>query len=308
MRVLVTGAEGFLGRGLVSRLPEALPGIERLVLTDINMSRPSPVSLQGAERKSGDLGDEGFLDELLETEFDLVFHLASLPGGLAEREQDLGFHANLAAPLALARGVARIKPGARFIFASSIAVYGALSSSPVTSGTATRPMLSYGAHKLMTEIFLADMHRQGTLQAASLRFPGIVARPPTESGHGSAFMSLIFHRIAAGEPYTCPVPADSQCWWMSRQAAVQSLLHVATMQEAPAAPVQLPVLHADVGSVTRAIEQVSARQARIDWGADTTLQALFGAMPPLDAQIAVKLGFRADPDLDALAQAALKGD
>ena len=305
MRILVTGADGFLGRGLVNRLASDLADDAQLVLTDRAFSRHVPA---GAVAMTGDLGNPDFLADLLERGFDRVFHLASVPGGLAEREQDLGHRANLEAPLALARGVAARKPGARFVFASSIAVYGDLKQELVTEGTPPAPLLTYGAHKLMTEILLSDMTRRGALSAISLRFPGIVARPETESGHGSAFMSQLFHRIAAGRDYDCPIAAESTCWWMSRQAAVSALLHAAEIETPCVTVVQPPVLHADLHSVSQAIAGVTGKQAQIRWGADEEIRRIFGSQPPLDAMPAIALGFRADADLKALAENALSGE
>lgn len=309
MRILVTGADGFLGRGLAAQLAKAYSHASRLVLTDRAFAGPAS---SGAETIAGDLGDTHFIDELLSPGFDLVFHLASVPGGLAETEQDQGHSANLLAPLALARGVAVQRPGARFVFASSIAVYGDLGDAVVTPETRPAPLLTYGAHKLMLEILLSDMSRRGALSAISLRFPGIVARPPSESGHGSAFMSQIFHRIAAGDAYDCPVPATSTCWWMSRRAAIAALLHAAHMPiPAPTRTptvIQPPVLHASVHAVSEAIARAVGKPARIGWGDDSRLQRLFGTMPPLDARAAHDLGFLADADLDRLATAALSGE
>jgi nucleoside-diphosphate-sugar epimerase len=305
MRVLVTGANGFLGRGLAQDLARNMSGLSRLVLTDIAFSGSRAAGVEAIE---GNLGDLDFLEALLQPGFDLVFHLASVPGGLAEQAPDLGFRANLVASLELARRVSAFRSGARFVFASSIAVYGELTGQTVTEHTSLSPLLSYGAHKLMTEIFLTDMTRRGELSAIGLRFPGIVARPSAQSGHGSAFMSLIFHKIAAGEPYQCPVPSTASCWWMSRNAAVSALLHAASLDAADRTMVQPPVLQATIGDVAEAIERVTGRRASIDWGSDAHLTRLFGAMPSLDAAPALQLGFRADADMDALARAALSGD
>lgn len=304
MRVLVTGAGGFLGRGPARELAGKCMGLSRLVLTDIEL----PERLAGAEALQGDLGDPFFVETLLDPGFDLVFHLASVPGALAERDPDLGYRANLMASLELARHTALRRPGARFVFASSIAVYGALTAETVTAETPLRPLLSYGAHKLMVEFFLSDMSRRGDLSAISLRFPGLVARPPTQSGHGSAFMSQVFYKAAAGETYSCSVPAAASCWWMSRAAVVSTLLHAAALGSTPTTVVQPPVLHNTVGDVVAAVERMTGKRASIEWGNDAELTRLFGAMPPLDASVSLGLGFRADADLDDLARAALTGD
>ncbi|MDQ1120467.1 MULTISPECIES: NAD-dependent epimerase/dehydratase family protein [Pseudoxanthomonas] len=305
MRVLVTGAGGFLGRGLAARLVGWLPQDARLVLTD---RRAEGLAIAGADIVPGDLADPAFQAALLEPGFDLVFHLASLPGSLAEREQEAGLRINLLAPIALAALVAARRPGARFVFASSIAVYGALTEATVSQHTPSAPLITYGAHKRMIEVLLEDMTRRGALSAVSVRFPGLVARPPELSGHGSAFMSQLFHHIAAGQPFACPIPAESSCWWMSRRAAVEVLLRAAQLEDAAATVVQPPVLHASLEAVADATARVTGRPALITWGRDEGLRTLFGAMPALDATPALSLGFHADADLEAMARAALSGD
>ena len=295
MRVLITGADGFIGRDLAQAL--AAQGMGDLVLTDRQMA----FAPAGAVVKTGDLTDAAFLAELTEDGFDLVYHLASMPGALAEAGHGMGV--NLLAPMALANAVARRNPGARFVFASSIAVYGAVTHA-VTAATQPKPLLSYGAHKWMTEIFLTDLTRRGDLSAISLRLPGIVARPATETGHGSAFMSLLFHKIRAGEDYNCPVPQTASCWWLSRPACVAALIHAAGLVKGVTV-FQLPVQHLTVEAVAQACVEVMGKNPQISWGHDARLTALFGAMPALDAHQAIGAGFAADRDVHDLVQRAI---
>ncbi|WP_123194121.1 NAD-dependent epimerase/dehydratase family protein [Pannonibacter phragmitetus] len=304
MRVLITGANGFLGRGLAARAAQSLKGLSSLTLTD---RVPAATAPAGALNKPGDLSDPAFLDDLLAPGFDLVFHLASIPGSAAEQEPEAGNRVNLLAPIALARGVAKASPGARFVFASSIAVYGQTGDAPVNENTATAPALTYGAHKLMTEILLSDLTRRGELSAVSLRLPGIVARPRQESGHGSAFMSLLFHHASAGEDWNCPVPGSSTCWWMSREAAASVMIHAASLPAGSASVIQPPALHATVQEVAEAAARVTGKPSGTHWGDNETLRRIFGAMPPLDASRALSLGFAPAETPEALARAALSG-
>ncbi|MBK7616459.1 MAG: NAD-dependent epimerase/dehydratase family protein [Betaproteobacteria bacterium] len=200
---------------------------------------------------------------------------------------------------------------ARLVFASSVAVYGALGTEAVHEDQPARPSLSYGAHKLIAEIELADLSRRGSLDAVSLRLPGIVARPPTETGHGSAFMSLVMHKIAAGQPYVCPVGPRATAWWMSLRCCVDNLLHAATMStaDAPASRVwQLPVLHLSMREVLDALTWRYGPQRRelISFAPNDRIEALFGRMPPLHTPAALAAGFRHDEDADQLIVAALQ--
>lgn len=305
--IVITGANGFVGRGLVRRLL-AQPG-HTLTLIDqhFDSTPPNPC----ARHIAGSFGDAAVLDEALKTPVDIVFHLASVPGALAEREPALGYQVNLQATLTLAQRLAARPQPVRMVFASSVAVYGALGQEPVHESQPPRPALSYGAHKLIAEIALADLSRRGQLDAVSLRLPGIVARPPSESGHGSAFMSLVMHKMASGQPYACPVGAKATAWWMSLPCCVDNLLHAATMPtaDAPSTRVwQLPVLHLSMREVLDALAWRYGPQRRelITFAPDERIEALFGRQPPLHTPAALAAGFRHDQDADRLIVAALQ--
>jgi nucleoside-diphosphate-sugar epimerase len=305
--ILVTGANGFVGQGLVKRL--LAQGGHTLTLIDRSFDDAPP--RPHVRHITGSFGDAAVLDAALKEPVDIVFHLASVPGSLAEREPALGYQVNLQATLALAHRLAARPRPVRFVFASSVAVYGALGQDHVHENQPARPALSYGAHKLMAEIELADLSRRGTLDAVSLRLPGIVARPPSESGHGSAFMSLVMHKIAAGQPYVCPVGPKATAWWMSLRCCVDNLLHAAAMPTAgaPASRVwQLPVLHLSMREVLDALIWRYGPQRRelISFAPDERIEALFGRMPPLHTPTALAAGFRHDEDADQLIVAALQ--
>ena len=195
MRVIITGAAGFVGGGLAKHLmaePDALGDtISELVLAD---RAPSQLDVSGVARwQCGDLSSDVYLDALLGEPADFVFHLASIPGSAAERLPDRGRALNLDVPIRIAEILASRKASAatvpRLVFASTVAVYGALGPEPVNEEASPKPAISYGAHKLMAEIYLADLSRRNEVDARIVRLPGVVARPPTESGSGSTTTS-----------------------------------------------------------------------------------------------------------------------
>lgn len=317
MHVVITGASGFVGAGLTGAIlaRKSLGGraIERLTLVDREFSA---LPAEGLETftVAGDFGDAAVLDQVLSEPVDLLFHLASVPGWLAEREYDIGWQVNLLATLSLMNRLARQGKGVdvppRLVFASSIAVYGALSEQPVTRDTPARPTLSYGAHKLIAEIALADLSRRGEIDARSLRLPGIVARPMTESGHGSAFMSQIFHKLAAGLSYECPVSSSATAWWMSLPCCIENLIHAATFSEASSTPDrvwQLPVLHLSLDEVVDGLAQRfgSDRKALVTYRPNEDIERHFGRLPPLEASKSFKDGFMNDGTVDSLIRNAL---
>lgn len=322
-RVLITGAAGFIGGALAARLarePSALAEslgtpIDTLLLADVHQPQSSP-ALEGARWLTGDLADPGYIDKLVAQTPDVVFHLASVPGGAAERDPALGSTVNLHGTLRLFERLAQAaKRPPVVVFSSTVAVYGApLPEQGMNENTPTRPRSSYGAHKLMTEVLLADLSRRGVLDGRSLRLPGIVARPPQAGGHVSAFMSDIIHHLAAGRPYTCPVSAEASCWWMSVRCCVDNLLSAAGWSaevldaERDAGRVwQMPVLHATVGELVDALAQRFGpdRHELVTWAPQETVEQMFGRQPLLTTPAARALGLRDDGTLAQLIERAL---
>ena len=315
MRIVVTGASGFVGDGLAHRMADdrgALGvAVDELILAD---RAASDMALPGFARwHCGDLTDPIYLDALLQSPVDVLFHLASVPGAAAEKRADGGEAINLTAPAGIARRLAA-REGARerplVVFASTIAVYGPLPAASFSEDALPRPSMSYGAHKLMTEIHLADLSRRGAIDARSVRLPGIVPRPPAETGHGSAFMSQIFHKARTGEPYVCPVRPGAASWWMSRRVCVDNLLHAARLRQdgMPSSRVwQLPALHAQIGDVVAALGRRFGPDAvqGITFEPDPSLERLFAGMPPLNPLKALAAGFLADGNVDQLVDNAM---
>ena len=109
MRILVTGAAGYIGSALV----KALAGSD-VVATD--QSPPAPVI--------GNLAYPQFARSLITAEISAVFHLASLVSGGAEQNFELGTKVNLDATRDLLEACRLAGHCPKFVFASSVAVHG----------------------------------------------------------------------------------------------------------------------------------------------------------------------------------------
>ena len=316
MNILVTGAEGFIGRALVARLLSSglLPSLgdarRQVILLDRQFSAP-PTDAR-VRQVAGDITDAAVLREAVRDGVDCVFHLASVPGGAAEAQFEAGLRGNLEATLRLLESLRAQATPAKVVFASTIGVYGVPLPDVIDEETLPAPTMSYGTHKLIGELLIADYSRRGCIDGRSLRLPGIVARPPQASGMLSAFMSDLIRVLSTGGSFACPVSREGKAWWMSRTCVVGNLLHAANLDSAVVQKKRvwlLPVLHASLGDVVAAIARVHGEEVleRVTYHENATLQAQFANLPPLRCPTSVEAGFRNDGTLDILVQRALDG-
>ena len=189
MKILVTGASGFIGRHLISEL---IARGEQVVA----VSRYQPAPAANIEWKLAPELD-GLTDwTALLTGCDAVVHLA----GVAHRQvtNRNAYAAELQRVNVDATGrlyAAACKCGiCRFVFVSSLAAVTSRSIGGVNAGTPLRPTNPYGRSKLAAENVLAGLEKQGGV-------PLLILRPPVIYGEGNpGNMERIFRLIRSGVP------------------------------------------------------------------------------------------------------------
>lgn len=312
MRVLVTGAAGMVGRKLVARLAEnpALFGteVESLTLADV-VEPPVPASLEAVSTaRTVDLARQEDAVSLIAGRPDLVFHLAAIVSGEAEVEFDKGYAINLDGTRYLLEAIrsegAREPYCPRFVFASSIAVFGEPFPDRIGDDFFTTPLTSYGTQKAICELLLADYSRKGFLDGIGIRLPTICIRPGKPNKAASGFFSNILREPLVGQEAVLPVEEDVRHWFASPRAAVGFCAHAAsldTSQLGARRNLTMPGLSALVGEQIEALRRVAGAKAAdlIRREPNPDIRKIVAGWPRnFDARRALGLGFEAETSFD----------
>ena len=156
MHILITGAAGMIGRKLTERLviDRALGdrGIEKLTLIDIvTPARPTGFS-DHVKTRAADLAALGVAEKAIAERPQVIFHLAGVVSAEAETDFEKGYRVNLDGTRTLLEAVRAVdgyKP--KFVFTSSIAVFGAPFPDAIPDEFHLTPLTSYGTQKAISE-------------------------------------------------------------------------------------------------------------------------------------------------------------
>ncbi|MEE8141736.1 MAG: GDP-mannose 4,6-dehydratase [Planctomycetota bacterium] len=184
MRVLITGAEGFVGGHLAQLLREA--GHEVIATSQTGrvgerLRLPDP---SGSLRLIQDLAPEALI------------HLAAVSSvEKAYRDPIAAYHVNVRGTESLLEAVLAVQPKCRFLYISSSEVYGnpPASAQPISEKSGLKPINAYGWTKLAAE---------SLLNSYSARLSTTILRPFAHTGPGQSpdfALSSFARQIAASE-------------------------------------------------------------------------------------------------------------
>ncbi|MGF9564762.1 D-erythronate dehydrogenase [Neorhizobium sp. JUb45] len=322
MHVMILGAAGMVGRKLVDRIaasPQVLGAeISRLTLVDA-FQPPVPTSLQSITTvQTADLADATIAPTLIATRPDLIFHLAAIVSGEAEADFDKGYSVNLDGTRALFEAIRHegLKQPyvPRFVFASSIAVFGTPFPDIIPDEFFTTPLTSYGTQKAIAELLLADYSRRGIFDGIGIRLPTICVRPGAPNKAASGFFSNILREPLVGQPAILPVSDQVRHWFASPRAAVGFFVHAATIDTAKIGPrrnLTMPGLSALVADEIEALRRFAGDKAvaLIRREPDPVIERIVaGWATQFDARRASSLGFKAEASFDEIVQAHIEDE
>jgi len=303
MRVLILGGGGFLGKRLAVELL-GKGGLDQGDLTHLTlMDFAFPDDMPEDSRLEcikADFSEEAAIRKVLQQHPDVIFHLAAIVSGEAEKNFDLGMKVNFHASLQLLELCRQLTIHPRIVFASSCAVFGGDVSKVIIDETSARPRSSYGTQKAMTELLMNDYSRRGFVDARSLRLPTIAVRPGKPNAATSSFVSSIIREPLHGKKATYPVPPETEVWILSPGRVIQNFIHAANLNEEILGPdriINLPGLTVSIQDMIKSLELITNAEVTslISYEPDAFLQSIVLTWPPhFETERANQLGFVRD--------------
>jgi len=321
MRIVITGGAGFLGTRLARKLLERgslvdAAGTSRplreLVLLDMTAAAVDDPRVTAV---AGDLADPAVIERVVTADTDSIFHLAAVVSGQAEAEFDTGMRVNLDATRALLERCRKLSKPPKFVFTSSLAVFGGKLPDPVPDDAPLTPQTSYGTQKAIGELLVYDMTRKGFIDGRSLRLPTVTVRPGKPNKAASSFASGIIREPLSGIDAVCPVPPQTEIWITSPRQVIDNLIvgHDVAAAKFPGdtRSVNVPGLRISVAAMVDALRRVAGDPvaARVEWRVDPAIDRIVRTWPPNFApRLGPALGMAADTNFEDIVRAYMADD
>jgi nucleoside-diphosphate-sugar epimerase len=315
MKVLITGGAGFIGTLLARRILALgkLAGgpVDEVVLFDT----VAPGEAQRIDDKrvrcvTGEIASAGDVKPLIDRKDMSVFHLASVVSGGGEKDFDLAMRVNLHGHLHLLEAVRALGSRPRYVFASSIAVFGG-SAMPERVGDLTRqtPQTTYGMTKSIGELLVNDYTRKGFIDGRSARLPTVVVRPGKPNAAASSFASGVFREPLAGVECVLPVGYEAVMPLSGYRTIVENFVRLHEVDGNKLGDdrsISFPALDVTVGAMVESLKRVAKgrKLGAIRVEKDPVIAKIVATWPKGSyADRAKSLGFASDPDLDSVVAA-----
>ncbi len=244
MNILITGVSGEVGFSLVNKLSQKA----NHKIFGLDLKQPDNRILSKLTYFfQGSILDKAMVEvSFAKYDFDVIFHLAAILSTSAEKNPMEAYDVNVGGTLNLLESTTawsiRREKRIKFIFPSSIAVYGLSSLSEkkkakkVKENEFTKPITMYGINKLFCEHFgeyfsknyrlLDSLDRSHLVDFRAIRFPGLISADTIPTGGTSDYGAEMLHSAAQKKAYVCYVRPDTQIPFMVMPDAVKSLINL----------------------------------------------------------------------------------
>jgi nucleoside-diphosphate-sugar epimerase len=304
MQVIITGAAGFLGQLLAKKLLTTTSiDFTEILLVDI-VEPPKPLEDGRIKCLKLDLTTPNSAQLIIMKNTKLVFHLAAIVSGHAEKDFDLGWHVNVDSTRFLLEACRQMGTNIGFVFASSCAVFGGALPAIVNDTTALNPSSSYGAQKSVCELMVNDYARKGYILGISIRLPTICVRPGKANQAASSFVSGIIREPLNNQIAICPVDPKLAVWISSPETIINNFVIAAKMlpeNKLTWRSVNLPGIKVTVNQMIASLQKLTSENIieKIKFEIDETINRLVVSWPTeINNDTAIDLGFEVDANFD----------
>jgi nucleoside-diphosphate-sugar epimerase len=314
MKILITGAGGFVGQILAKKLVEE-DSSTSLILADVR-EPPNPTSSQNVKAVAADLTALSACEDLVAQEPDAIYILHGIMSSGSEANLELGLKVNFESVRQLLDVVRTKRPGIKVVFTSSCAVFGRKAVENVATETDIVPMpeSSYGTQKLMIEFLVNDYSRRGLIDGRIVRLPTVFVRAGAPTAAASSFVSGIVREPVHGKESELPVDPSIGIWLTSPRALATNLVHaikVPAEKFGHFRQVLLPGYTATSGEILDALEKVAGKETRalVKEKRDEKIQTIVLSWPgKYDTARAKSLGFSEDVGLEQTIRDFIEGE
>ena len=203
-KVLITGANGFIGSHLVRKFVREGHSVYGLVRTTSDLSLIADVDVS---LRYGDISDYSTIEKSLDG-MDIVIHNAGLASDWGSLESFR--KVNLEGSINVAK--AAVKNGIlRMVYMSTTAIHGFNLDIPACEDSPLNPVFNYSISKLEAEEWLFQYGKQNDLEVAVIR-PGNVYGPGDHTFMEKYMDATVSGKIAyvnRGQCFTCPTYAGN---------------------------------------------------------------------------------------------------
>jgi nucleoside-diphosphate-sugar epimerase len=314
MKVLITGAGGFVGQILAKKLIETNT-VTELILADVN-APPNPTSSQNVQCTAADLTSPSACEDLIAQAPDAVYILHGIMSSGSEANLELGLKVNFESVRQLLDTIRTKRPGIKVVFTSSCAVFGRKAVENVATETEIVPMpeSSYGTQKLMIEFLLNDYSRRGLIDGRAVRLPTVFVRAGAPTAAASSFVSGIVREPVHGQGSELPVDPSIGIWLTSPRTLATNLVHAIKVPAEKLGhfrQILLPGYTATSGDILDALEKIAGKETRalVKEKRDETTQRIVLSWPAkYDTARAKELGFSEDVGLEQTIRDFIEGE